>query len=169
MTSNRQGRRNPKRSLQRGAYAVEYALVFPIFFAVLYAIISYGIVFSMRLSMQHAAEEGARAGLRYCGTQLKCRQDAAKAVAENRMSWLPNTTVVPKICQLGVDCAAETTPSVTCGSVLVQRCQIVVTVNYNYAAHPIAPSLPGLNFLLPAQLQGRASILLVDGKIMSSS
>jgi len=169
MTSNQQGRRNPKRSLQRGAYAVEYALVFPIFFAVLYAIISYGIVFSMRLSMQHAAEEGARAGLRYCGTQLKCRQDAAKAVAENRMSWLPNTTVVPKICQLGVDCAAETTPSVTCGSVLAQRCQIVVTVNYDYAAHPLAPSLPGLNVLLPAQLQGRASMLLVDGKIVGSS
>lgn len=169
MTSNQQGRRNPKRSLQRGAYAVEYALVFPIFFAVLYAIISYGIVFSMRLSMQHAAEEGARAGLRYCGTQLKCRQDAAEAVAKDRMSWLPNTSVVPKICYLGVDCAAVTPPSVTCGSVLEDRCQIVVTVSYDYEMHPLAPPIPGLGLLLPSNIQGRASMLLVDGKMVNSS
>ncbi|MDP9902706.1 TadE/TadG family type IV pilus assembly protein [Variovorax ginsengisoli] len=169
MSPDRIVRRLRTRQLQGGAYAVEYAIVFPIFFAVLYAIISYGIVFSIRLAMQHAAEEGARASLRYCGTQLACRQTAAEAVARERMSWLAHTTVVAKTCRLGIDCAAESTPTLTCGSVLTQRCQIVVTVDYDYAAHPLAPALPGLGVLLPAQLQGRASMLLVDGKMVGTS
>lgn len=151
------------RSRQHGAYAVEFALVFPIFFIVVYALLSYGIVFAIRIGMQNAAEDGARAGLRYCGTQISCRQAAATAVAQNQMSWLANITVTAKTCPIGVDCAIGTSP--TCGSTLEQRCQIVVMVNYDYAAHPIAPSLPGLGFLLPAQLQGRASVLVVDGKV----
>lgn len=152
---------------QRGAYAVEYAIVFPIFFVVLYGIVSYGIIFAVRLGMQNAAEDGARAGLRYCGTSLACRRDAATSVAEDRMTWLANTTVTAKTCLLGTDCPVGTTP--VCGSTLAQRCQIVVTVEYDYAAHPLAPPLPGLGLLLPARLQGRASVLLVDGRVGESA
>lgn len=164
---NRTPDRTGDKRHQLGAYAVEYALVFPLFFVVLYALISYGIVFTVRLGMQNAAEDGARAGLRYCGTQLACRQLAATTVAQSQMNWLTPTTVTAKTCPIGIDCAAGTTP--TCGSTLAQRCQIVVTVEYDYANHPLAPPLPGLGFLLPTRLQGRASILLVDGKIAGSS
>ncbi|CAN5324237.1 pilus assembly protein [soil metagenome] len=152
---------------QRGVYAVEYAIVFPIFFLLLYGIISYGIIFALRLGMQTAAEDGARAGLRYCGTQLTCRTSAASAEAVARMTWLKNATVTAKACPIGVDCPVGTAP--ICGSTLPTRCQIVVTVDYDYTAHPLAPPLPGLGLLLPTSVQGRASVLLVDGKVGGGS
>lgn len=152
---------------QRGAYAVEYAIVFPIFFVVLYSIISYGIIFAVRLGMQNAAEDGARAGLRYCGTQLACRRTAASQEAQDRMTWLANATVTAKTCLIGVDCPVGTTP--TCGSTLAQRCQIIVTVEYDYATHPLAPPLPVLGMLFPDKIQGRASVLLVDGRVGGSA
>lgn len=151
---------------QRGVYALEYALVFPIFFVLVYAVLSYGIVFAVRLGMQNAAEDGARAGLRHpastCTSALGCRQAAAVAVAQSRIDWLAPATVNARLCPIGVDCAVSVS---TCGTTLPTRCQIVVTVGYDYASHPIAPPLPGFGFLLPSSLQGRASVLLVDGNV----
>lgn len=148
---------------QRGVYAVEYALVFPIFFVLIYAVLSYGIVFAVRLGMQNAAEDGARAGLRYCTPALTCREAAARTVAQSRVDWLPAVAApVARTCPIGVDCAVSVT---SCGTTLPTRCQIVVTIDYDYASNPIAPPLPGFGFLLPDKLQGRASVLLVDGNV----
>ncbi|MFM9925327.1 TadE/TadG family type IV pilus assembly protein [Variovorax sp. H27-G14] len=162
-------RTRPRARGQVGAYAVEYAIVFPVLFVVTYAIISYAILFSVRLGMQNAAEEGARAALRYqaisasgCNTQLACRKLAAQTVAQERIDWLPNATVEAKACLLNTDdsCTSSSVPA--CGSTLDQRCQMIVTVSYDYATRPLAPPLPGLGFLLPNKLQGRASMLMGD-------
>jgi len=160
-------RTNPR--TQRGVYALEYAMVFPVLFVVTYAIISYAILFAVRLGMQNAAEEGARAALRYqtisasgCSSQLACRKLAAQTVAQERVDWLPNATVEAKACLPNTDdtCASSSTPA--CGSTLDQRCQMIVTVSYDYGARPLAPPLPGFGFLLPSKLQGRASMLMSD-------
>lgn len=154
---------------QRGIYALEYALVFPLVFVVLYAILSYGILFAIRLGMQNAAEEGARASLRYqsvdtaiCANQLACRRLAAANTAQTGINWLDNATVDAKVCLVDGDdgCTSAVTPS--CGSSLAARCQMIVTVNYDYEANPLVPSLPGFGFLLPSRLQGRASMLMSD-------
>lgn len=159
--------RQPARC-QVGAYALEYAIVFPVLFVVTYAIISYAILFAVRLGMQNAAEEGARAALRYqtisagCTSQLTCRKLAAQTVAKERIDWLPTATVEAKTCLLNTDdsCTSSSTPA--CGSTLDQRCQMIVTVSYDYAARPLAPPLPGFGFLLPSKLQGRAGMLMSD-------
>lgn len=154
---------------QRGVYALEYALVFPLVFVVLYAILSYGILFTIRLGMQNAAEEGARAALRYqsvntalCADQLSCRRLAAVNAARTGIDWLSAATVDAKVCLVDTDdtCTSSAIPS--CGSSLATRCQMIVTVSYDYEANPLAPSLPGLGFLMPSRLQGRASMLMTD-------
>lgn len=162
---------SPRR--QRGIYALEYALVFPLVFVVLYAILSYGILFTIRLGMQNAAEEGARAALRYqtvvdttvCATQqLACRKLAAKKVAESGIAgWLSAATVDAKVCLVDSDDGCTSSGAIPgCGSTLAARCQMIVTVNYDYEAHPLAPSLPGFGFLMPSKIQGRASMLMTD-------
>lgn len=154
---------------QRGIYALEYAFVFPLVFVVLYAILSYGILFAVRLGMQNAAEEGARAALRYqtvnaaiCADQLACRKLAAANAAKSGINWLSAATVDAKVCLVDTDdsCTSGAIPS--CGSSLATRCQMIVTVNYDHEAHPLAPSLPGFGFLMPSKLQGRASMLMSD-------
>lgn len=161
----------PSPRCQRGIYALEYALVFPLVFVVLYAILSYGILFTIRLGMQNAAEEGARAALRYqtvvpaiCATQLACRKLAAKKVAESGVtSWLSAATVDAKLCLVDGDDSCTSSGAIPgCGSTLAARCQMIVTVNYDYEAHPLAPSLPGFGFLMPSKIQGRASMLMTD-------
>jgi len=154
---------------QRGIYALEYALVFPLVFVVLYAILSYGIVFAVRLGMQNAAEEGARAALRYqtvnaaiCADQLACRRLAAANVAQSGIDWLSTATVDAKVCLVDTDDACTSGAIPSCGSALATRCQMIVTVNYDYETNPLAPSLPGFGFLMPSKLQGRASMLMTD-------
>jgi Flp pilus assembly protein TadG len=153
---------------QRGAYAVEFAIVFPLFFAVFYAVLSYGIVFSLRLGLQNAAEEGARAGLRYQvteGSQLPARIQAAQTKSSALVTWLPTPpTVSAQVCQTGSACVEGSIPSV-CSVNLDQSCTLTVTVSYNYAQQPVAPSLPGFGIFMPDALVGQASILL-DGRAL---
>lgn len=148
----------PASRRQRGAYAIEFALVFLIFFAVLYGIICYGLLFTFRMSMQNAAEEGARAALRYQST-VQARQDRAKAVAEQSVSWLPATVVrsaQASVCSV----AGNVCVTPTCGPGWDARCQMVVTVTATNM-RGLLPPLP--NFAMPDQIVGKASMLL-DGR-----
>ncbi len=155
---------------QHGAYAVEYALVFPVLFVLVYGALSLAVVMTMRMSLQHAAEEGARAALRF-NVAIDGRRQAVSTVAQSQTSWMPGPRAVSSaVCLLGSECVpvATATPLTippTCGNEIGTACQVVVAVSYDYAAHPIFPSLPGLGFLLPNSLQGRASVL-VDGNTL---
>lgn len=165
----------------RGAHAVEYALVFPVFFALLYGTLAYGFIFAMRMGLQHAAEEGAREAIRYQippspgDTQIALREAAAETVARTAANWLESMgslNVKADVCLQGeLNClptvgGAEQPDTLTCGDTLAETCQIVVTVEFPYATHPIFPSVPGLGLVMPTTLQGRARALL-DGRALS--
>lgn len=160
-----------RQARQRGAYAVEYALVFPIFFVLVYGALSLAVVMTMRMSLQHAAEEGARAALRY-SVQLDGRRQAVNTVVQSQTNWMPGPREVSSaVCVLGGECepVATAAPIVVppvCGNEVNTACQVVVAVRYDYASSPVFPALPGLGFLLPNSLQGRASVL-VDGNTLS--
>lgn len=141
---------------QSGVYAIEFAFVFLIFFSLLYAAICYGIFFTLRFGLQNAAEDGARAALRYQIT-LQAREAKAEAVIrEQTNSWLPVTLgkedVVTRICEV----ESKNCTGVRCGSEWTQRCQIEVTVT----ARGMNKVLPLLNFAMPDNLVGNASMLL---------
>lgn len=161
---------------QSGAHAVEYAIVFPVFFMLLYGTLAYGLIFVMRLGLQNAAESGARAALRYpvgATSQITAREAAAEATALNAARWindLGSLRIVADICPLSTDCLAvsgvEQADNIPCGKTLDDGCQVVVTVEFPYATHPIFPALPGLGLIMPARLQGRARAVL-DGRALA--
>ncbi|CAA2108414.1 TadE/TadG family type IV pilus assembly protein [Variovorax paradoxus] len=143
---------------QRGAYAIEFALVFLIFFGVLYGIICYGLLFAFRMGMQNAAEEGARAALRYQPT-LQARQDRARTVAEQSVSWLPVTvtrSAQATVCRV----AGNVCNTPACGPEWDARCQMVVTITATNM-RGLLPPLP--DFAMPDEIVGQASMLL-DGR-----
>jgi len=154
---------------QRGVYAVEYALVFPFFFLLVYGALALSIVMFMRIDLQHAAEEGARAALRYqpsVGTRLQ----KAVTTTTQLTAWMPGPrTVVADICAAGASCQPTVTPaspSPSCGDTLDAACRLMVVASYDYASHPVVPSLPGFGLLLPSVLSANASVL-IDRKTLS--
>lgn len=178
---------NPVRRPQRGAAAVEYALVFPVLFLLFYGILSYGLIFLLRLSLQHSAEEGARAALRYqwtaqtqpqsaeqrLATQLANRMAAAEQTAHHYAGWIDSwtpPTVQVQACPSngsgGSDCSTFTGAVSACGITLDAGCQIVVTVIYPYASHPLIPVLIGVGLMVPDRLVGQARVRL-DGRTLT--
>lgn len=154
---------------QRGAYAVEYAFVFPVFFLLVYGALALAVVMFMRLDLQYAAEEGARVALRY-QPSAATRLQKAVTEAKSRTAWMPvSPTVFADICAPGATCQPTATPSApitACGDTLATACRIVVVASYNYAAHPVLPSLPGFGLILPATLTANATVL-VDAKTLT--
>ena len=171
------------RKRQSGATAIEFALVFPVAFALLYASLMFGFVLLIRLGLQHSAEDGAREALRYPifsvpngstadqrrQLQIAARIEAARARALQQASWM-NGWSVPEVgfgvCQVGVECPTSTTPTgfPDCGETML--CQIVVTLTYPYADHPVVPSIPGFGLIAPQQIKGRARVLF-DGRALN--
>lgn len=162
---------------QIGATAIEFALAFPLFFALLYAILMYGFLFLTQMGLQHAAEDGARAVLSYPGipnngageTQLSLRQARAEAIAYQQLSWLPSrehAQIEVAICAIGTSACTGLDPNCQQGNAYTSRCQVIVTVSHPYGTHPLIPSLPGFNLLIPNALRGNARMLL-DGRALS--
>ncbi len=135
-----------RRHACRGAVAIEFALVFLLFFAVFYAIVAYGLAFTLKQSVTMAAEEGARAAVQDAPDEAT-RISRAKAMANNVMSWLPGGGIT--VDATSADCTAN----------VKTRC-ITVTVNYDYAGHPLVPSLPLFGIVIPANLGATATVQL---------
>ncbi|WP_118179077.1 TadE/TadG family type IV pilus assembly protein [Paraburkholderia phosphatilytica] len=150
-------RRIGARHRARGATAVEFALLFPLFFLVLYAIVTYSLIFVAEQSLTLAAEEGARAALAYqdattLNAALDARASAACTAAANVSSWLANRancTATPAACSYdaSLDC-------------------IEVTMNYDYAASPLVPTLPLLGIALPSTLSSSSTVQLNPENIL---
>nr|WP_133649467.1 TadE family protein [Paraburkholderia flava] len=136
---------------QRGATAVEFALVFPLFFTVLYAIVTYSLIFVAQQNLTLASEEGARAALNYqkattVAAAVGLRAAAACTTATNMITGLiGNSTCTP-------------TPT-ACSFDATMQC-ITVTLTYNYATHPLVPTLPLFNLVLPNTLTSTATVQL---------
>ncbi len=134
----------PLRHACRGAVAIEFALVFLLFFAVFYAIVAYGLAFTLKQSVTMAAEEGARAAVQDAPNEA-VRLARAQNMAENVLSWLPGGGIT--VNTTAADCLANA----------ATRC-ITVTVNYDYAGHPLVPSLPLFGIAIPANLGATATV-----------
>lgn len=159
----------------RGATAIEFAIAFPVFFGLVYATLMYGFIFLVQMNLQHAAEEGTRAALNHPGilpsgtSPLEVRQSAADAAAKHQLGWLKTLPEVDvSICTVENE-SCSTTIEPDCANPVAYnqppRCQIVVTITYPYAQHPVIPTLPLLGFLAPNEMQVTARTFLGQGII----
>lgn len=136
---------------ERGSAAVEFALVFPLLFTVLYGIVTYSVIFVAEQSLTLAAEEGARAALNYqsapsAAAALAARGRNACTVASQSAGWLGGNA----------NCAAQ---SQACSYDVTMDC-VQVTLTYDYAGHPLVPTLPLLGLALPQSLTSAATVQL---------
>jgi Flp pilus assembly protein TadG len=135
-----------------GVSAIEFAIVFPLFFLIFYAIVTYSLIFVAQQTLTLSAEEGARAALRYqkaattVAQALDLRTAATCTTAAGLKNWLGSTST----------CTAT---HAACSYDATMQC-VAVSVTYNYAAHPLVPSLPLLSLALPTQLSAQATVQL---------
>lgn len=162
-TANRPTRRSGlSLRAQSGASAIEFALVFPLFFVIFYGIISYGLIFVAQQSLTLATEEGARAALNYqvagnVNAAFTARATAACNTATNMVARMINNAACTTNVPAGGLSATAALPA--CSFNGAMAC-LSVTLNYNYAARPLIPSIPLLNLILPTQLTSTATVQL---------
>lgn len=145
----RAGRPPRVRTPSAGSAAVEFALVFPLLFVVLYGIVTYSVLFVAQQSLTLAAEEGARAALNYqsatsVAAALSARGSNACSVASQAAGWL----------RAYAQCAAQ---AQNCSYDSAMSC-VQVTLTYDYADHPIVPTLPLMSLALPQTLSSVATV-----------
>lgn len=141
----------PARVRAAGSAAVEFALVFPLLFTVLYGIVTYSVLFVAEQSLTLAAEEGARAALNYqsatsAAEALSARSSNACSVAGQSTGWLGTYAT----------CATQ---AQSCSYNSAMDC-VQVTLSYDYASHPLVPTLPLLSLALPRTLSSVATVQL---------
>lgn len=168
---------------QSGATAIEFAFVFPLCFMLFYGSLMYGLIFLMRMGLQHSAEDGVRAALRYSNVnypsgntaaenrqlQMQARIAWATSVAATQASWM-NGWHVPdikaNICPADAECLTSAAVAAYPDCSETMRCQVVITVSYPYATHPVIPTIPGFGLFAPNTLEGRARVLF-DGRALT--
>lgn len=121
-----------------------------------FGIISYGYMLSFRQSLSQAATEGARAAaVLYTsdtGTQKVTDQTtAARQAVSGALGGLANNMACGG--SSGLTCAIVVAP---CSNDASESC-VTVTVYYPYRSRPLLPSIPGLGFTLPPDLQYTAA------------
>ncbi len=132
-------RRLRRRCDESGAAIVEFSLVVALFFFLLYGIIAFGMAIGVKQNVNHAAFAGARAAVGAANPV-----DAAEGEVDNVMSEFDGGYT--KTALVGT-CPGN--PSASC---------ITVTVDYDYANHPVVPAAPGLGVFLPGTLIGTAVV-----------
>ena len=149
-------RRFGPRHTDRGAAAVEFALVVPLLVLLVFGIISYGVMLSFRQTLSQATTEGARA--------------AAVTLVEAQKTSQGIAAVNDALDSTGVTCAGG---SLRRGGSAVGTCDVgapapcspsgatptcvTVTLSYDYDAHPLVPSFPGVGVVLPSTLRYSAT------------
>jgi Flp pilus assembly protein TadG len=133
-----------RRRDQSGAAAVEAALVLCFIVVPLtFAMISYAFMFSFRQSLSQAAAEGVRAAaLAPAGTSHAAAETVATTAINDALNGLSGGV------SCGVNNLACTFTWSTCGTATC----VAVDVSYPYRDHPLLPSFPGFDHLLPANL-----------------
>ena len=127
----------------RGVALIEFTLVALLLFMLVFGIIGYGFMMSFQQSLTQAAAEGARAGAVAASADVET--DAIAAVEQAMGGY-------------GVECGLGGADA-TCTVERLDECPenpakpcVRVTVSYPYRAHPLLPSVPGLNRTLPSEL-----------------
>jgi Flp pilus assembly protein TadG len=144
-----------KTTHERGVALVEFAFVALLLFTLIFGIMSYAYMMSLRQSMTQATAEGARAG----AVAAPLAAEAAALGALNQaLDQHGVSCAEPNLRRSGsnvgtcdvrvVDCAtpngANTAAEPDC---------VVVEADYQYRAHPLLPSFPGLSLAMPEHVR----------------
>lgn len=142
------------RERERGAALVEFAFVAVLLFALIFGIISYAFMMSLRQSMTQATAEGARAG----AVAISGAEGAALSALNQALSQHEVSCVEPNLRRSGIDVGSCDVRIVDCATpngsntAAVPDC-VVVEADYQYRAHPLLPSFPGLGLILPEHIE----------------
>ncbi len=142
-----------RRCDERGAEMVEFAFVVVLLIALLYGIISYGLILAAQATITQAAADGARSGIVAASaggsTGPPCTTSActvSQSQAATDIGWMDKGTC--GTASTTITCVSTEAP---CPSNASNEC-LTVTVNYNYAASPLFPELPGMGVITPSTI-----------------
>ncbi|HYF74098.1 MAG TPA: TadE/TadG family type IV pilus assembly protein [Nocardioides sp.] len=152
-------RRTRVRGREHGAAAVEFALVVPVLLLIVFGIISYGYMLSFRQALSQGAAEGARAAaVSPLPAQADKQQAALDAVNEALDSYgvaCAGTAVGSNLMKGTTDVGSCSVATAACTNDGTKDC-VTASLDYEYADHPLLPSVPGLGVLLPDHLRYEA-------------
>lgn len=158
MGTRQQTKRGDRRGwCERGTSLVEFTFVALLLFMLLFGIIGFGVVLSFKQTVTQSANEAARRAAVTQGTDA-ARLAAANAAVNDFESW-------------GRDC---TTPGngMDCSGIRIHDCGFDVNVNvaatkpdcitvsleYDYAGHPILPNVPLMSAFMPDTVESSATV-----------
>jgi Flp pilus assembly protein TadG len=151
---------------ERAAVLVEFSLVFVLFAFICYALVAFGLAMNLKSNLTHAAAEGARTAV---GAGLCKVNDANPAVAAACIATkeaAAKSKTIDAVKAQGSTIEQEVTNKVTaivalCDGSATAYC-MTVTIPYDYGAHPIVPSAPGLGVVMPDTLNADAVVQLTN-------
>ncbi len=131
---------------------MEFAIVALLLFTLIFGVITYAYMMSFRQAISQAAAEGARAGAvaPAAFTLLQKENAARNAVNEALASYdvsCSGATLLRNSSAVGT-CGVTIVP---CVGNTVNDC-VRVSLDYQYRAHPLLPSFPGLGLAMPEHL-----------------
>ena len=117
---------------------------------ILFGILYFGVILSFKQAVTQSAAEGARAVAPVSGNASTALVTSTALLAANRpiSGWSKTCTSSGMTCNISV-AACQGNASAKCAT---------VTVTYDYASHPILPSLPLLDNVLPRHIHSTAVV-----------
>jgi Flp pilus assembly protein TadG len=145
---------------------VEFSLVFILFAFICYALVAFGLAMNLKSNLTHAAAEGARSSV---GAGLCKVNDADPAVAAACIATkeaAAETRTVDAVKAQGTAIEDEVRNKVDahvalCDGSATAYC-MTVTIPFDYGAHPIVPSAPGLGIIMPNTLNADSVVQLTN-------
>ena len=144
--------------------------MFVLFVFICYALVAFGMAMNLKSNLTHATAEGARAAV---GAGLCDVNDADPAVAAACVTTKRDAAIArTKEAVAGqsqevrneVDTLLADPNNVViaaCDGAAASQC-ITVTLPYDYGAHPIVPSAPGLGVVMPSTLNAESIVQLTN-------
>ena len=141
---------------ERGAAAVEFALVAPILLLLVFGIIGYGYMLSFRQALSQGAAEGARAAavspLPAAADKQQAALDAVNEALDSYGVTCQGTAVGSNLLRGTTDVGSCSVATAACANDGTKEC-VTASLDYEYADHPLLPSVPGLGAVLPDHLR----------------
>lgn len=172
------------RQADRGAVLIEFSIVFALFAFIVYALVAFGMAMNLKANLTHAVEEGARAAI---GAGGACDLTTSACVTQKRQAAIDRTkgavggqsqTVRDEVRRAIENTAANRVQVAPCASPpnpgvapadpnagvaagAGPYCMFV-DLPYDYSAHPIVPSAPGLGIVMPNTLHSAGVVQLTN-------
>lgn len=172
------------RRQEAGAVLIEFSIVFALFAFIVYALVAFGMAMNLKANLTHAVEEGARAAI---GAGGACDLTTSACVAQKRQAAIDRTQgAVGGQSQMVKDEVKRAIEDPSANRVQIAPCStppnpalapadpnagmtagtgpycMFVDLPYNYQAHPIVPSAPGLGIVMPNTLHSAGVVQLTN-------